>query len=138
MNLISLFLASISLTVLADPSPAKTIKTENSKCVVKSTAGEYPMYSILIDEKVIFKPMSDGIVNAKISPSGKFVALSGGEISLIDLEKGKFDYGLVIINCKTKNIVGLRKGKPSWIKRWEKDEVIQIGDEKVNLKEKLP
>jgi len=78
--------------------------------------------------KAIYSPKSDGVVTAIISPSGKYVALSGGEISLLDIQKDKFDYGVVVVNCKTGKIKGYRKGLPTLISKWEGDQGIHISD----------
>jgi hypothetical protein len=113
---------------LAEPESAKAITTKNSKCVVKRAAGEYPTYRVLKNGKAIFEPQSDGIVAALVSPSGKYVALSAGETDLIDLESGKFEYGVVVINCATGNKKGYRKGIPTLILKWNGDSSLQISD----------
>jgi hypothetical protein len=112
----------------ADPHPAQTISQPNSKCEVKSTGGEYPTFTVFKDKKTIYSPGSDGIVKAIISPSGKYLALSAGEIRLLDIEKDHFDYGVVIVNCETGKIKGYRKGKPTLIIAWHGDEGIELAD----------
>lgn len=114
--------------VSADPMKAKTISQKNSQCVVKREAGEYPQYRILKKGKAIFKPSSDGIVAALISPSGKYVALSAGEVDSIDIEPGKFEYGVVIVNCETGKKKGYRKGLPTLITKWDQDSNLHFSD----------
>lgn len=111
-----------------EPQKAKTISQENSKCTVKREAGEYPTYRVLKHGKTLYQPKSDGIVEALISPSGKYVALSAGEVSLIDLEPEKFEYGVVVINCETGKKKGYRKGVPTQIIKWEGDSGLHISD----------
>tara|TARA_B100001248_G_scaffold261547_2_gene253084 strand:+ start:1655 stop:2086 length:432 start_codon:yes stop_codon:yes gene_type:complete len=112
----------MSTAAFSDPSKPKVIKSENSKCHVKTTGGEYPLYSVYKGKRKIYSPQSDGIVTAIISPTGKYIALSGGEISLLDIKEGKFDYGVVIVNCETEKLKGYLKGKPTLIKSWWKDD----------------
>ncbi len=112
----------VTRLALADPLPAKTISHPKSKCVVKATAGEYPIYTVYKENKAIFSPKSDGVGPVIISPSGKYIALSGGEISLIDIEKDKYEYGVVVVNCETGKIKGYRKNLPTFITKWEADD----------------
>lgn len=112
----------------ADPQKAKTVSQKNSKCSVKRESGEYPTYRVLKDGKAIFEPKSDGIVQALISPSGKYVALAAGEVSLIDLEAEKFEYGVVVVNCETGSMKGYRKGIPTHITRWEGNSGLHISE----------
>ncbi len=107
---------------------ARTISQANSKCEVKVSSGEYPSYTVLKNKKDLYSPKSDGVVAALISPSGKFLALSAGEISLLDVEKDKFDYGVVIVNCDTGKIKGYRKGQATLIKSWNGEKGIDISD----------
>ena len=54
--------------------------------------------------------------------------LSAGEVSLIDLESEKFEYGVVVINCETGNKKGYRKGVPTLITKWERDSGLRISE----------
>jgi hypothetical protein len=119
----------------ADPSPAKTYSDPKSKCVVKSSAGEYPFYTVHRGKKVIFRPGSDGIWGVSFSPSGKYIALMSGEMDGIRIGKAKAQYSMVIVSCES----GKAKGYVEWgcaqpsdpkvcigaypeIKSWAKDE----------------
>lgn len=113
----------ISLQTFAEPTPPQVMKQKNSKCTAITNGGEYPTYKFKINNKTIFSPKSDGVVSIKFSPSGRFLAISGGEVSLIDLNKNNFEYGLIIINCISGKIKGYRKGKPTAIKWWWKDDL---------------
>jgi len=138
LSLVGMF---VTTHAFADPQTARTLSQPNSKCVVKSTAGEYPTYTVYRNKKVLYSPKSDGIVTTIISPSGKYVALSAGEISLLDIEKGKFEYGVVIVNCESGKIKGYRKGQPTLISKWEGEQVLGLSDSKsisVNSGESLP
>jgi hypothetical protein len=106
----------------ADPSLPQTISQENSKCRVEASGGEYPMYVVKKGDTVLFAPESDGVVNALISPSGRFVALSAGEISLLDIAPGRFEWGVVIVDCETGQVKGYRKTRPTVISQWSSDE----------------
>lgn len=114
--------------VLAEATKAKTISQKKSQCVVKREGGEYPKYRVLKKRKVIYKPSSDGVVAALISPSGKYVALSAGEVDSLDIEPGKFEYGIVVVNCATGNKKGYRKGLPTLITKWEQDSSLHFSD----------
>lgn len=137
MKFIILFFSFINISI-ADPSPAKIIKAENSACRIESSSGEYPTYKVYKKEKLIFAPESDGIVEGKISPSGKYIALGGSEVNFIDLEKDKYEWGLVIINCETLKKKGYLKHQPVLIHSWEKEEEIKIDGRTINLKDQLP
>ena len=110
----------------ADPSKAKVIETKNSDCRIESSAGEYPMFKIYKGKKVIYSPSSDGIVNGAISPDGKYAALAGGEIALIE------GFGVMIINCSSGRKVGFLSGKPTYIKKWENNKLI-LGEEELSF-----
>jgi hypothetical protein len=116
------FALLLTTSAFADPSKPEIIKANNSKCTVAITGGEYPKYIVMRDKKTTFAPTSDGVVKALISPSGKYVALSAGEISLIDIVDGKFEFGVAIVNCLTGNVKGYRKGQPTLITTWKKDD----------------
>jgi hypothetical protein len=72
-------------------------------------------------KKALFLPQSDGIVAALISPSGKYVALSAGETDLIDVQPGKMEYGVAVVNCATGKIAGYRRGQATLITKWKSD-----------------
>ncbi len=128
-NLPLLLLISIIIVFksYADPQQAMTIIQQNSKCKIIQTTGEYPAYVVQTQKRADFKPKSDGIVKAVISPSGKYAALSAGEISLIDIEPNKFEFGIVILNCETGKIKGYHKNIPTLIKSFSDD------DKKLNI-----
>ena len=115
-------------TALSDPSPPKTITQKNSDCSVNVSGGEYPSYVVLRGKTTLYAPASDGIATALISPSGNYVALSGGDISLLDVEKKKFEYGVVIVSCKTGAVKGYLKGRPTLISAWDKENGLHIKD----------
>lgn len=122
------YLCCLSVYGFAESRKPKSISAKNSKCVVKRRAGEYPTYRVFIDGKPVFEPKSDGIAAALISPSGKYLALSSGETELIDLEPGKFEYGVVVVNCETGNKKGYRRGVPTLITKWDGESGLQISD----------
>jgi hypothetical protein len=88
----------------ADPSPSKTYQSKNSLCVVKSSAGEYPMFTVLKNNKIIFSPKSDGVDCVSFSKDGKYVALGTSEIHPIDV-KDEY-YHFAIINCLSEKVAG--------------------------------
>ena len=104
--------------VVADPSKPSVIRAPNSKCIVKSTGGEYPTYKVLKGKQTIYSPKSDGVSNVVFSHSGKYIALSGGEVSLLDISPGKFKFGIVIVNCETAKVRGYYENKPTLVKAW--------------------
>ena len=99
LHIISLFI--LSSIASADPSTAQTISHPKSECVVKSSSGEYPLYTAYKNNKKVFSPKSDGIYKALFSPNGRYVAFLSGEVSLIDVEPEQFDHQIVVLDCKT-------------------------------------
>ena len=81
------------------------------------------MFKIYRDKKVIYAPKSDGIVNSKFSPDGKYIALDSGEIDSIE------GYGVMVVNCETGNRKGFLKGKATHIKKWDTDSLVLESDE---------
>lgn len=79
------------------------------------TDTSYPMYSVVLDDRTIFAPQSDGIVQAMMSPSGRKVLLSAGEVSLIDVVPNEYVYGAVVVNCVTKKIEGYLPNTPTLV-----------------------
>lgn len=92
--------------VHADQKKPKKITDLKSACIVSASGGEYPNFTVSINKKSVFSPVSDGIQDAFFSPSGKFVVLINNEISGIDVEKDKYDYSMAIVNCKTGKVKG--------------------------------
>lgn len=116
---------TVSITVaVAETKDAQTISQPNSKCVVKSTEAEFPLYKVYRNKKVIFAPKTQGVNEAFLSPSGNYLALSGGHIQLLDLKRGQFEFGVVIINCKTGKKSGYRKNQPTHITKWDGDRIL--------------
>lgn len=123
--LLALFIVTLPLAssiAHTDSSSVQVIKQKNSKCFINRKAGEYPSYSIKTAAKEIYKPQSDGIGGAFISESGKYAALSGSEVNLVDIKSGKPEFGIVIINCDSGEKVGYRKGRPTHILEFAKDD----------------
>ncbi|MBC87300.1 MAG: hypothetical protein CL677_08995 [Bdellovibrionaceae bacterium] len=81
--------------VNADPETPEVIKKKNSKCIVKSSGGEYPKYKVYHSEEKapFFSPTSDGISGAKFSEDGKYLALTSSEVD---------NFGMYLVNCETK------------------------------------
>jgi hypothetical protein len=119
--LILLMLVAMSIQAAAQTSAPKTLSQKNSPCVIRVHAGEYSSYTVMKGEKELFTPRSDGIVKALFSPSGKYVAFGAGESQLIDVESGKFDFGVVVVNCISGAIIGYRKGLPTNLTKWDHD-----------------
>lgn len=112
----------------ADPSPAKVISHPKSACVVKSTAGEYPLYSVERNGKVIYAPKSDGIIKAVFSPDGRYIAFSGSEVSGVDIKPGVYDFSVVILECNTGALKGFTKGFPNPDLRWDGNSTLRYTD----------
>ena len=125
---IVLFLIYTPVSLLADPQPARTITHPESKCVVESTAGEYPFYNAKREGKIIYAPESDGIIKAVFSPNGRYIAFSGSEISYVDIRPGVFDYSVVILECDTGALRGFTKGFPNPDLRWVGNHGLQFTD----------
>lgn len=109
-------------SLYGDPSPFRKYQQDNSKCSVESTAGEYPLFSIIKGEQIIFKPKSDGVSGVSFSNDGKYIALGSSEIDMIDVN-GKY-FHLVIVNCETEAVAGFNldiKGlTAAWPTKWDK------------------
>lgn len=114
--------------LLADPSPAKTITHPKSDCMVEASAGEYPFYKVKRNGKIIYSPSSDGIIKAIFSPSGNQIAFSGSEISPVDIEKGKYEYAVVILECSTGKLIGFEEGFPHPDLTWLTEQKLRFTD----------
>ncbi len=130
MKNIIIFVLGITFLNLsfADPKKARTISQANSKCTVKVSAGEYPQYVVYKDRTPIFSPNTDGIESALFSESGKYIALSAGEVNLIDIEKDNFEFGMVVVNCETGKYKGYRKGQVTHVTKWQGDQGVLTSD----------
>jgi WD40 repeat protein len=135
MNLktLSLFIFSVFTfpgILLADPGPPETIKHPESKCIIEKSGGEYPTYIVKTGEKVLYSPKSDGIIKALFSPSGKYLAFSGSEIDLVDIDEEHFS--VVVLNCDSGIMNGFMKGFPSGEKSismsWVDDNTLKYFD----------
>ena len=115
---IFLFLIYTPVSLLADPKPAQSITHPESKCVVESTAGEYPFYKVKREGKIIYAPKSDGIIKAIFFPNGRYIAFSVSDISGVDIKPGAFEYSVVILECYTGALRGFTKGFPNPDLRW--------------------
>lgn len=125
---IFLFLIYTPVFLVADPSPARSITHPESKCVVENTAGEYPLYKVKRDGKVIYAPQSDGISNAIFSPNGRYIAFSGSEVSGVDIKPGMFDYAVTILECDTGVLKGFVEGFPNPDLRWDGNNSLRFTD----------
>jgi len=114
--------------LLADPSPAKKITHPKSDCIVETSAGEYPLYKVKRNGKIIYSPASDGIIKAIFSPSGKQIAFSGSEISPVDIGKGKYEYAVVILECSTGKLIGFEEGFPYPDLTWVTEQKLRFTD----------
>jgi hypothetical protein len=128
-NLLLVLFIAIPCVAFAEPSEGKVIAQKNSKCSIESTSGEYPLFRVKKGKEVIYAPKSDGIVNALISPSGKYVALAAGEVDLLQIESGKTVYGVVLVNCNSGKKAGFLKDKPASLKEWKKDSELALDSE---------
>jgi hypothetical protein len=114
LRILPLYIVSVfafSSMTLADPTPPETIKHPETKCVIEKSGGEYPSYVVKAGKKVVYSPKSDGITAALFSPSGKYIAFSGSEISGVDI--GDEYFSVVVLNCQSGDLRGFRKGFPS-------------------------
>jgi len=114
--------------LLADPSPAKKITHPKSECIVETSAGEYPLYKVKRNGKIIYSPASDGIIKAIFPPSGKQIAFSGSEISPVDIEKGKYEHAVVILECSTGKLIGFEEGFPYPDLTWVTEQKLRFTD----------
>ena len=117
--LIGIILVLQPILATADPSPARSITHPGSKCVVESTAGEYPLYKVTRGGNVIYAPRSDGISKAVFSPNGRYIAFSGSEVEGVDIKPGVYDHSVVILECDTGALRGFMKGFPAPDLRWD-------------------
>ena len=115
-------------TLFADPSPAKKITHPKSDCIVEASAGEYPLYKVKRNGKIIYSPTSDGIIKAIFSPSGKQIAFSGSEISGVDIEKEVYEYAVVILECSTGKLSGFKEGFPNPDLTWVTEQKLRFTD----------
>lgn len=129
-HLILLLIVQLILySAYADPSKAHVWKQQNSGCVVKATTGEYPMFTVLKKNKVIYKPKSDGIGEVLFSISGKYIALGSSEVDKVDIGKNKYD--IVIVNCesgkKAGYNIGVKELTAAWPAKWNvNDEALTV------------
>ena len=122
------FLIYTPVSLLADPQPARSISHPASKCVVESTAGEYPFYKAKRGGKILYAPESDGIIKAIFSPNGRYIAFPGSEISPVDIKPGVFDYSVVILECDTGALRGFTEGFPDPDLRWVGNHSLRFTD----------
>lgn len=73
----------------------------------------YPVYTVTLNNKVIYSPQSDGVTKVVKSRSGRKILLTAGEMNLLDIAAGKFEYGAVVVNCVTGSIQGYLKDTPA-------------------------
>ena len=114
--------------LLADPSPAKRITHPKSECIVETSAGEYPLYKVKRNGKIIYSPTSDGIIKAIFSPSGNQIAFSGSEISGVDIERREYEYAVVILECSTGKLSGFKEGFPNPDLTWVTEQKLRFTD----------
>lgn len=112
----------------ADPSPAKVISHPKSACIVESTSGEYPLYSVERNGKVIYAPKSDGIIKAVFSPDGRYIAFSGSEVNGVDIKPGAYNFSVVVLECNTGSLKGFTKGFPNPDLRWDGNNSLRYTD----------
>lgn len=130
IKILPTILILLSLELKADTQSSKSYAAKNSECLVKSTAGEYSSFTVFKNNKIIFKPKSEGLEGVVFSKDGKYVALGSSEVTMIDVE-GK-DYHIAIVNCVNEKLVGFNleiKGvSAAWPKDWSKsNEELEIG-----------
>ncbi len=111
----------------ADPQEARNITHPSSECRVRSTAGEYPRYTVIKNGKVIYAPGSDGIIQAVFSPSGRYIALVGSEIDWVDIRPGE-GHSVVILDCTSERLTGYTNGYPQGDFQWITDKEFQYTD----------
>ena len=132
MNLVKILLIiCICITTItpagADPKKARKITHSSSPCIVYSTEGEYPMYSVIKNDKKIYAPGSDGIIQAVFSPSGKYIAFVGSEIDWVDIRPGE-GHSVVILDCDSEKLTGYTNGYPKGDFKWITDKQFQYTD----------
>lgn len=120
--IVALLNCIVSGPVHADPQPARSYRHPRSACVVTSSAGEYPLFTVLRSGNPIFAPPSDGIRAVVFSPAGRFVALVGSEIDGIQAPNPKSGvYGVVVVDCLRGAATGFLEPYRSGTLRWTSD-----------------
>jgi hypothetical protein len=114
--------------LFSDPSTAKQISHPKSECIIEISGGEYPLYKVKRNGKIIYSPSSDGIIKAIFSPSGKQIAFSGSEISGVDIKKGEYEYSVVILKCSTGKLSGFTEGFPNPDLTWVTEQKVRFTD----------
>jgi WD40 repeat protein len=114
--------------LLADQSVSEKISHPKSECIIEISGGEYPLYKVNCNGKIIYSPSSDGIVKAIFSPSGKQIAFSGSEINGVDIKKGEYDYSVVVLECSTGKLKGFKKGIPNPDLKWITENKLSFTD----------
>ena len=109
--------------LFADPSTAKQISHPKSECIIEISGGEYPLYKVKRNGKIIYSPSSDGIIKAIFSPSGKQNAFSGSEISKVE-----YEYSVVILECSTGKLSGFTEGFPNPDLTWVTEQKLRFTD----------
>lgn len=84
-----------------DTLPAKTYSDPNSKCEVRSSSGEYPIFKIYKNNKEIKIIDCDCYVSVLFSPSGKYIAFGNSEMDVFERK-----YALSVFKCQTEKIKG--------------------------------
>lgn len=125
---LTLLLAHLPFSLSADPSDASVMTHPKSKCVVESTAGEYPLYKVKRKGKTLYAPKSDGIIKAIFSPDGSHIAFSGSEISGVDIRPGFFEFSVVVLECETGTLIGFSEGFPLADLRWDTNRSLRFTD----------
>ena len=85
------------------------------------------MYSVIKNDKTIYAPGSDGIIQAVFSPSGKYIAFVGSEIGWVDIRPGEV-YSVVILDCDSEKLIGYTNGYPKGDFKWITDKQFQYTD----------
>lgn len=108
-------LALLFLSIFCSELEFKTTlhKQDNSNCVVEETKlvdiETTSSYQIKINNKVIFKPESDGISGYIFSKNGNYLLLASSGVAAIDYSSK--DYGFVLIDCISGKIKGYEENK---------------------------
>ena len=103
--LILLSINTIAITAFGDIQKANTYSHPKSKCQVKTSAEEYPTCRVMKGKKELISLPCESGVTVLFSPSGKYIALGGGEISPAYKDKDG-EFGLAIFNCSTEKMKG--------------------------------
>lgn len=120
--IVALLSCIVSGSVHADPQPVRSYRHPRSACVVTSSAGEYPLFTVTRSGSPIFAPQSDGIQAVVFSPAGRFVALVGSEINGIQAPNPKPGvYGVVVVDCLTGAATGFLEPYRSGTLHWKSD-----------------